>query len=220
MVFSKLSKIRKLIGDIRADNSCALINPPLINQFALHREIPNRWFDWENRVDSPIMIIGQDWGPYIHLKKYIEDPSRDHFASSRTESFIIKTLNSIDLNLIDTIFFTVSVIFTRTGSLFRGSKNYNESRSFEVSFPYVSRQIDIIKPKIILTLGGLAFNTIDRHFKLGRGPGKLSEIVEAGEIKLPDVVIIPAYHPAAFVSPEIQLEAWEKLRQLIQLRNK
>ncbi len=215
MAISKLQRIRELISDIQADDSCTRINPPLINQFALHNEIPNRWFDWENRVNSPIMIIGQDWGPYVHLKKYIDDPSRDHFASSRTESFIIKTLNSIDPELIDTIFFTVSVIFTRTGSLFRGSQNYNEGKSFEISYPYVSRQIDIVKPKVILTMGGLAIKVVDRHFKLGLGSQKLSEIIRKGEINSSGSLIIPAYHPAAFVSPELQLKSWKNCGLLV-----
>jgi len=215
MQSSKLQQIKDLIEDIRADTSHSKIKPALVNHFALHEKIPNRWFDWENRVNSPIMIIGQDWGPYIHLKKYIEDPSQDHFASSRTEGFIIKTLNAIDPKLIDTIFFTVSVVFTREGYLFRGSQNYNEAKSFEISYPYVSRQIDIVKPKVILTMGGLAFKTVDRYFGLGKANQKLSQIVNNGELNISDSLIIPAYHPAAFVSPKVQLKAWKKLEDFI-----
>jgi uracil-DNA glycosylase len=212
---SKLQKIQQLIKDIRGDDSCSRINPPLINQFSIHEKIPNRWFDWENRVNSPIMIIGQDWGPYIHLKKYIDDPSQDHFASSRTENFIINALDAIDPRLIDTVFFTVSVIFTRTGSLFRGSQNYNEAKSFEISYPYVSRQIDIVKPQAILTMGALAIKVVDRHFRLGLRSKKLSQIVDRGEINTGTSLIIPAYHPAAFVSPKVQLGAWKRLGTLI-----
>lgn len=211
----KRKHIQKLISEIRSDNSCRKINPPLVNQFALHKKIPNRWFDWENRVDSPIMIIGQDWGPYIHLKKYIDEPEKDHFASSRTEKFIINTLNAINPHLINTIFFTVAVIYTRTGTLFRGSQNYNENKSFEISFPYVSRQISIMKPKIIMPLGSLALQVLDRHFSLGLKGKKLTEIVKLRYIKVPGSIIIPAYHPAAFVGPEIQKTAWEYLGRVI-----
>lgn len=208
---SKRLQIRRLIEDIKNDTAYLKVKPPLVNHFQIHDKIPNRWFDWERRVDSPIMIIGQDWGPYIHLKKYIDNPSTDHFASSRTESFIIKTLNTINRNLIDTIFFTVSVIYTRTGSLFRGNANYNEAKSFEVSFPFVSRQIDIVKPKIIMTLGGLAFKTLNMHYKLGVKGKTLKDVVEKGKVKTSNTLIIPAYHPAAFVNPEIQLRSWKVL---------
>ncbi len=202
-----------LIQEIKSDDSCSRINPPLINQFKLHNKIPNRWFDWENRVNSNIMIIGQDWGPYIHLKKYIDDPSDDHFASSKTESFIIKNLNNIDNNLIDTIFFTVAVIFTRTGNLFRGNANYNEAKSFDISYKYVSRQIDIVNPKVIFTLGGLAFKVVDKHFRLGIGGKKLNDIVKNRYFNSHKTIIIPAYHPAAFIKPEIQLQAWKILEK-------
>jgi uracil-DNA glycosylase len=194
--------------------------PYWLKKFALHRDLGNRWFAWEKRANSPIMIIGQDWGPYMHLKKYIVDPSRDHFASSRTEKFIIRELNSIDPKLIDEAFFTVAVIFTRTGHLFRGNQNYNERKSFEISFPYVSRQIDIVKPKIILTLGGLAFKAVDQHFKMGFSTKKLSEIVDLGEISHDNTLIIPAYHPAAFVNPKIQIIAWKNLRNHFKMLTK
>ena len=32
--------------------------------------IPTIWTDWFNRLDSEIMIIGQDWGPYNDMKKF------------------------------------------------------------------------------------------------------------------------------------------------------
>ena len=209
---TKLQQLNQLIDEIRKDKQCEQIDPPLVNHFALHEHIPNRWFDWENRVHSPVMIIGQDWGPYIHLKKYIDDPTQDHFASSRTEKFIINTLNSIDPSLIDSIFFTVAVVFTRTGTLFRGNKNFNETKSFEISYPYVSRQINVIRPKIIFTLGGLAFKAVNRHFNLKSENLNLSEIVNRGVINTKNTIIIPAYHPAAFVSPSVQLQSWKILK--------
>ena len=31
--------------------------------------IPSIWTDWLNRLDSKIIIIGQDWGPYSDMVK-------------------------------------------------------------------------------------------------------------------------------------------------------
>ena len=36
------------------------VNVGFVNQYALHSFIPNKWFDWENRVNAEIMIIGQE----------------------------------------------------------------------------------------------------------------------------------------------------------------
>lgn len=40
----------------------SLINIYNDNNFGSN--IPSIWTDWFNRLDSKIMIIGQDWGPY------------------------------------------------------------------------------------------------------------------------------------------------------------
>lgn len=199
---TKLQQMQDLLVDLRQDKSPQKINPPLINQFALHNRIPNRWFDWENRVNSKVMIIGQDWGPYLYLKKYIADPDKDHLSSSRTEKFIINTLNSFDPTLINTIFFTVAIMFTRTGNLFRGNQNFNERQSFDISFPYLSRQITIVQPKVILTLGGLAFQAVNQHFNLNLSNQKLKTTVEQGIITTSCNIIIPAYHPAGIYCPQ------------------
>lgn len=39
--------------------------------------------------------------------------------------------------------------------------------------------------------------------------------VENGEINIASSLVIPAYHPAAFVSSDIQLKAWKKLEVFI-----
>lgn len=31
--------------------------------------IPSIWTDWFNRLNSKVMVIGQDWGPYKDMKK-------------------------------------------------------------------------------------------------------------------------------------------------------
>ena len=47
--------------------NCSLINIYQNNKFC--KNIPSIWTDWFNRLDSKIMIIGQDWGPYNDMKK-------------------------------------------------------------------------------------------------------------------------------------------------------
>jgi len=50
---------------------CSLINIYENSKFA--KEIPSIWTDWYNRLDSKIMIIGQDWGPFEDMKKALDD---------------------------------------------------------------------------------------------------------------------------------------------------
>ncbi|MBI2356537.1 hypothetical protein HYV12_00555 [Candidatus Dojkabacteria bacterium] len=242
----KFQLMRELIEDIKSDISPSRIrsnrngldtNVSLVNQFRLHKHIPNKWFDWTNTVTkSEIMIIGQDWGPYLVLKEFISsfDESKandiDYYRkflfkdfSSRTEKFILNTVQEtykdkfnedFTAEMWDKIFFTMAVLFTRQGKLFRGNQNFDEKKSFEISYPYVKRQIDIVQPKLIIPLGNLAFSVINRYYGLEYTDIKISKIInslEGGFIHLNSVSILPNYHPAAHVDPKVQKAIWEKM---------
>jgi len=153
-LIKKLAEEEK-ITEIRSRRKGEVKDLSLINQFKLNTLIPNKWFDWERRTDAKVMIIGQDWGPYSALKKYITDYELekdnkefdyDKFLfktfSSRTEKFIIKSIENsfkekysqaMSIRDWDNFFFTMSVLFTRQGNLFRGNvkvSNYCTSSAF------------------------------------------------------------------------------------------
>lgn len=46
------------------------------NEFC--KNIPSIWTDWLNRLDSKVMIIGQDWGPYVDMKGLYEQTEDRH----------------------------------------------------------------------------------------------------------------------------------------------
>lgn len=176
-------------------------------------------------------------GPYVALKRYIDDYesskdalgfSYDNFLfktfSSRTEKFIIKTIietyksrfREFDQKVFNDFFFTMAVLFTRKGTHFRGSHNFDEKKSFEISYPFVAKQIEIVKPKVIMPIGSLGFRVIDRFFNLGYSQKTLSEVISElnsnnHTIKLTDTIIIPNFHPASHTSPKIQTEIWSKI---------
>lgn len=55
--------------------------------------------------------------------------------------------------------------------------------------PYLKREIQIIKPKIIATLGRFSMNYFLPDIKISNSHGKI--------FKIKDVIIYPLYHPAA-----------------------
>ena len=78
-----MSKREKCISMHSKSNiDCSLINIYENEKFA--KEIPSIWTDWYNRLDSEIMIIGQDWGPYSDMKKlhekYLENPTKENWS--------------------------------------------------------------------------------------------------------------------------------------------
>lgn len=60
----KCEKCLKLTKKTGKD--CSLVNLYKDNKFC--KNIPSIWTDWLNRLDSKIMIIGQDWGPFNDMK--------------------------------------------------------------------------------------------------------------------------------------------------------
>lgn len=214
-------------------------NVGLVNHYKLHDFIPNKWFDWINRADAEIMIIGQDWGPYSALKKYVDsyeiesqNPDFDYnkflFSafSSRTEKFILKAIETtytqafgkFDAEIWDEIIFTMAVLFTRQGEHFRGANNFDPKQSAANSYPYVSKQIEIVSPKVIITLGGMAFDVVNRHFELsydGRTVTRVIEELGDDVIQTEQAVIIPNFHPASHTDPKLQLRIWSKIWKYI-----
>ena len=68
----------------------------------------------------------------------------------------------------------------------------------EACTPYLDRQIEIIKPKIIVTLGrhstAYIFSKVKMSFNgIGKVHGKVYQVKLLGK----EIVLIPMYHPAA-----------------------
>lgn len=243
---NKQQKLLYLIQEMRGDTSVEDIwvsrngekkNVGLVNQFRLHKHIPNKWFDWTRTADAEIMIIGQDWGPYEVLRKFISSFDENRINdekyyrkflfkdfSSRTEKFILKTVEqtyqekkggNFNPDKWNNIFFTMAVLFTRQGRSFRGNEFFDPGKSLEHSYKYVSRQIDIMQPKLIITLGNMAFEVVNRRFSLGYKNPKITKVIdELGEgsaINAEKTTILPNFHPAAHVDPNIQTKIWEKM---------
>ncbi len=253
MASEKSEKMRSLIEDLKAHTLSEHIvvsrkgidkDVSLINHYRMHELIPNKWFDWVARSDARIMVIGQDWGPYAALKKYVDDfdlsQDADDFDyhsflfktfSSRTEKFIMKAVKetyrnafgTFDDSVFDDFFFTMAVLFTRQGTHFRGNDNFDEKRSYEYSYPFVTRQIEIVKPEIIMPIGGLGFKVVNDYFKLGYDKRTLTSVIEElgdSVIRVNGTVIIPNFHPASHTSPAFQLQRWAKIWEYYKLRQK
>lgn len=245
----KTIRIRELWKDLAKDETYSkiearrngkLVNVGLVNHFRLHDFIPNKWFDWERRVDAPIMIIGQDWGPYVEIKKFVDDynhyKDRKDFDyeeflyktfSSRTEKFIFKAIEETypkekksSLEFSKYFFFTVAVLFTRKGIHFRGNHNFDPKKSAEHSYQYFKRQLDIVRPSVVMPLGSLALYQTEKYFDLNLKGANLTQKInnlDKGVIHKAQSTIIPNYHPAAYVNPDLMMTIWSKIWDYVDL---
>ena len=73
-----------------------------------------------------------------------------------------------------------------------------EANEIEACIPYLKRQIEIIKPKVICTLGRYSMDVIMKQFGLVDELDSISKI-HGKEFKVEELSIIPLYHPAVAI---------------------
>ena len=188
------------------------------------KNIPSIWTDWFNRLDSKIMIVGQDWGPYNDMKKFSDLLKSDksnwqeiiELEKSNTKkllNYYIKQSSNNNYSL-DDIFITNAIMCARQGDSYRGN-NIDLKKSTINCSEYLLKQIDIIKPKVILTLGYYSLLSLSKiyNFKIDR---TLKETINKyPEINVNNYVIIPLYHPVDQIKKSEQLEQYKRIWKYI-----
>ena len=168
------------------------------------------------------MIIGQDWGPYTDMSKlnklYMENPIKDNWnyligqeksTTKKMLEFYIRESSNNKYNL-DNIFVTNAIMCARYGDSYRGDNIDLKTSTINCS-KFLLKQIEIVKPKVILTLGYYPLLSLSKcyHFEIDKTLS--NTIKEYPEIQLDDFVIIPLYHPVAQIKKSVQLEQYKRI---------
>ena len=221
----KSCEFDKLITELAKCNMCLnLKDKSLINfyEYDIAKNIPSIWTDWYNRLDSELFIIGQDWGPYqdmVALYERFKNGEDFHDLIDSEKSLtkkklfnylsISSKLENFEYNS-DNIYITNAIMCARTGNTYRGN-NINLDYSTKSCSKFLEKQIDIVKPKVIITLGYYPLKSLAMIFDF-RIEDNLSKTIEKYDvIKVKDYVIIPLYHPTAQINNEIQIERYRKI---------
>ena len=200
----------------------SLIN--IYKDYEFSISIPSIWTDRFNRLDSKIMIIGQDWGPYSDMKRFSNLLYNDksnwkeiiELEKSNTKKLLdnyIKESSNGQYSL-DDIFITNAIMCARQGNSYRGN-NIDLKKSTINCSEYLLKQIEIVKPKVILTLGYYPLMSLSKilNFEINK---TLKETIENHfEIEIDNFVIIPLYHPVAQVKKQEQLEQYKRILKYI-----
>ena len=229
----KNKEFQKLIQDMGNCNKCTNLkckSKSLINiykDYEFCTNIPSIWTDWLNRLNFKIMVIGQDWGPYNDMKKLHEllnkeksnwvklIDSEKNTTKKRLEMFIKETSNN-KYNL-DNIYITNAIMCARQGDSYRGN-NIDLKKSTLNCSEYLLRQIKIVKPKVILTLGYYPLMSLSKLYKFNIEKTLKETIIKYPEIVINDFVIIPLYHPVAQVKREEQLKQYKRIWKYTDLK--
>lgn len=226
----KENEFKNLIKELNSCDKCTNLkckDKSLINIYKNYNfciNIPSIWTDWFNRLNSKIMIIGQDWGPYIDMKKLNELVTKDksnwkelieseESSTKKMLNFYIKE-SSNNMFTLDDIFITNAIMCARQGNNYRGNNIYLKKSTINCS-QYLLKQIEIVKPNVILTLGYYPIMSLAHTLNFKIDKTLKDTIKNYPEIKIDNYIIIPLYHPVAQIKKSEQLEQYKKIWKYI-----
>jgi uracil-DNA glycosylase family 4 len=199
----------------------SLINIYKDNEFA--KNIPSIWTDWYNRLDSDIMIIGQDWGPFVDMKQlneeYLQKENKDNWLQliekekSSTKKLLTKYIvesSKGKISNLDEIYITNAIMCARKGTQYR-KNNIDLKKSTFHCEEYLKKQIEIVKPKIILTLGYYPLKSLSDIYGFEIEDTLKSTIQNTPIIRKEKFIIVPLYHPVAQIKKQEQLEQYNRI---------
>ena len=138
---------------------------------------PARLVMGEGRPDADIVIIGEAPGAK-------EDKTGLPFQGAAGK-FLNEMLASADMDRGD--------VYITNVVKYRPPKNRDPSEAEKAEFaPYLTRQLDIIEPKVVVTLGSHAMKHFMPDAAIGDVHGQPTRVRVQGR----DLTVMPLYHPA------------------------
>lgn len=155
-------------------------------------------------------------------ESFLKDPSENYWnrliesekslTKRNLTKFLLKSSEKANIFLkedfLNEIFITNAIMCARQGTNYR-SNNIKIKESTQNCSEFLKQQIEIVKPKIILTLGYYPLYSLSKIFGFPILNNLSSTIAQYPFVKVDDYLIIPLYHPAAQVNEQIQLKQYE-----------
>jgi len=222
---SKLKAYQELVSSRKACLLCdGLTNPSAINDGIFDSNHIGPWSRWQGNLDSDLMVIGQDWGDvnyFIENKGYDKD-------NNPSDNTIRNLLASIDIEIPQPskcdetktpIFLTNTILCLKKGGLAGPIK---KSWFDNCGKNFLQPLIEIIQPKVVVTLGKYAYEAICKLYVLPKVMFKDAVILhQEGFFLIKGVRFLPMYHCSPLVINSKtrtlfeQKADWQKVRKAL-----
>jgi DNA polymerase len=213
----KAQQYADLVAERKGCRQCAgLANPSEIEEGRYDSDHIGPWSRWQGNLDASLLLVAQDWGDtgYFIRQKGWERPTN---PTNRT---LVELLDLIGLPIgrpgetvgQNIVFFTNAVLCLKEGGL----QGRVQKQWFLNCAPYLRRQIDIVRPKVVVALGKHAFESVLHAFCL-KPAGFRQAVEDAGGILLPTGSrLFAVYHCGARVLNthrplKMQREDWQRI---------
>ena len=131
---------------------------------------------------------------------------------------------SVDETILDSFFVTNAVLCARKGTNYRGNNNFKPKFCTENCTAILKREIEIIKPLVIITLGYWPFYSIAKSYdipvyktlkeNLVQYSSDINNIPNISKNKKP-IYVLPVYHPTAQVKKMDQISYYRLMWKLL-----
>jgi uracil-DNA glycosylase family 4 len=209
----------KLVQKRRACRLCPdLANPATVDggRFDTTEHI-GPWSRWQGNLSPKLLVVGQEWADQ---KTFRRCQGRDD-AHNRTNATLLTLIRSIGVAIDPDhdggqapVFLTNAVLCLKDGTMQAPVKE----RWFVNCSPFLKATIDLLKPRVVVSLGWYAYESIRRLYSLE--PRPLREAVdEQRPYRLADGVdYFAMYHCGAWVLNRTrpltaQIRDWERIRR-------
>ncbi|PQQ68154.1 uracil-DNA glycosylase [Acetivibrio saccincola] len=166
----------------------------------------------DGNVDSDILLIGEAPGKDEVIKK---KPFVGVAGKNLSEFLHILNIDRRNIYITNVIKYRLSKVNPKTG---RVSNRPPANKDIEENREYLLKEISIINPKIIVSLGNVPLRAVlsDMNVKIGDFHGNIKEVI-IGESKYN---LFPLYHPASIIYnrklKDIYYKDLEKLKNILQ----
>lgn len=141
----------------------------------------------EGNADAYLVLVGE--APGEKETKYVK-PFAGAAGKNLDEFLNVLNLKREEIYITNTVKFRPYEINPKTGRISNRTPNKEE---IELCLPFLHKQLEVIKPSIVVTLGNIALKALTKDDKItiGESHGML--------IKTKDYDIFPLYHPASII---------------------
>jgi uracil-DNA glycosylase len=206
-------------------SKCAeLKNPSIVSNGVYDSGHIGPWSRWQGNLSSKMLIIGQDWGTIQFFK---ENKGLEPIYNP-TNDALVKLLASIGV-LIDRprgretegrIFLTNAILCLKNGEA-GGLQGAVQDQWFsDCGKLFLKPLIDLLKPRVIVTLGEKAYASVKRLYGRKRLPFRSAVEAVKGFQLTDKSIFFPRYHCGKRIQNThrpmpMQLEDWSRLKPFL-----
>lgn len=225
MHIDKNFRYSQLVNQRKECRACTdLTNLSQLDDGKFDSEQIGPWSLWQGSLGASLMVVGQDWGG----TKYCRDNAGREAKGNPTNKKLRELLASINIDIEPpsssdngrgTLFFTNAILCLKDGGL----QSKVQSDWFRNCCPkFLKPTVEIVQPKVLVTLGELAYRAIATEYGLHARPFQTAVETEGGFPLAGATTLHPVYHCGCRIlnthrPMDKQLEDWARIGRTIAL---